>query len=127
MLIDKQQTKDSAMNAAFELLQKESVKIKRKFSEELLDFCIREKPAIETTIKKYLGADKTIEKINPLLLAILSIAIAELTMDTKTDRPILINEYLKITSEFFGSQETGFVNAVLDKFIKDNTDTSTIS
>lgn len=120
MLIDKEQTKSSAINAAFDMLQKENVKIKRKFSEDLLSFSLEERTSIEASIQKYLGKDKTTDKINPLLLAILSIAIAELTLDKETDKPIIIDEYLKITSEFFGAQETGFVNAILDKFIKDN-------
>ena len=120
MLIDKEQTKNNALNAAFDILQKENVKIKRKFSEDLLDFSINERPFIEAAIVKNLDAGKTIEKINPLLLAILCIAIAELVMDKETDRPIIINEYLKITAEFFDRAETGFVNVILDKFIKDN-------
>jgi transcription antitermination factor NusB len=120
MLIDKGQNKTSALNAAFDILSKENVKVKQKFSEELLSFSLDEKEAIDASIQKYMDKSKSVDKMNPLLLAILSIAIAELTLDKETDRPILINEYLKITSEFFGSQETGFVNAVLDKFVKDN-------
>jgi N utilization substance protein B len=120
MLIDKGQNKTSALTAAFDILQKENVKVKQKFSEELLSFSLDEKEAIDATIAKAMDKSKSLDKMNPLLLAILSIGIAELTLDKETDRPILINEYLKITSEFFDSQETGFVNAVLDKFVKAN-------
>ena len=120
LLIDKGQNKTAALNAAFDILQKEKVGIKRKFSEELLDFMLNERSAIEASIQKYLSENKTVDKINPLLLAIISTAIAELTFDKETDRPILINEYLKITADFFDSQESGFVNAIMDKFVKDN-------
>jgi transcription termination factor NusB len=119
-MIDKEQNKNNALNAAFDILQKENVKVKRKFSEDLLDLAINEKLFIETAIKKYLGQGKTIDSINPLLLAIICIAIAELVIDKETDRPIIINEYLKITAEFFDKAETGFVNVILDKFTKDN-------
>jgi transcription antitermination factor NusB len=120
MMIDKEQNKNNALDAAFDILNKENVKIKKKFSEELLDLAISEKAAIEATIKKYLEKEKTIEGINPLLLAIVTIGVAELTTDKTTDRPILINEYLKITSEFFGKGETGFVNVILDKYVKES-------
>lgn len=120
ILIDDMQNKDSALNASFDILKNENVKIKRKFSEDLLNFALKEKTEIESIIVKYLSNNKTIESINPLLLSIVSIAIAELLTDQKTDKPIIISEYLLLTSSFFGSQETGFVNAILDKFVKDS-------
>lgn len=120
LLIDVEQEKETALNAAFEIMQRDNIKVKRKFSESLLDFYLAEREALEQIITKYLEKDKTIDKVNPLLLAILSIALAELSADKETPRAILMSEYLFIASEFFNGAETGFINAVLDKFIKDD-------
>ncbi len=117
MLVDKNQTKENAILTSAEVLEKDDIKVKKKFGAELLDFAVDEKESIEFIINKYAEA-KNSEQMNPLILSILTIAIAELLKDKETDRPIIFSEYLYITSEFFGRSETGFVNAVLDKFVK---------
>jgi len=120
ILLDKPQNQESALKNVFDVMSKENIKVKKKFAEDLLKFCIAEKESIEFIIKKYVDRENSIEMLNPLLLAIITTAIGELLLDTKTDRPIIISEYMNITSEFFGTQEIGFVNAIMDKFIKDN-------
>jgi transcription antitermination factor NusB len=120
LLIDSNQNVDSATNASFKILNNENIKLKKKFTEDLVKFCISEKESLNFIIKKYLDREYTIETINPLLLSIVTVAVGELLMDQKTDRPIIVSEYVTIASDFFGPQETGFVNAILDKFIKDN-------
>lgn len=119
LLIDSKQNNISALNSAVEILKKENLKIKTNFAAALLDFVTKEKESIEFIIKKYLEKNKPIEKISPLLLAILSVALAELLYDSKTDRAIIISEYLHICSDFFGRDEVGFINAILDKFVKE--------
>jgi transcription termination factor NusB len=47
--------------------------------------------------------------MNPVLQAIVSISLAEMLSEKETDKPIIISEYLLITSNFFGRGETGFV------------------
>ena len=119
MLIDPAQKPESAIKSVFEILDKEKVKVKKKFSEELFNFTVQEKESIEFIIKKYLEKDRTLDKVNPLLLAVLTVAIAELIKDPETARAIIISEYLLIASSFFASNETGFINAILDKFVKE--------
>jgi N utilization substance protein B len=119
VLIDNKLANDLALNSAVEILKKENLKIKTNFAAALLEFATKEKESIDFIIKKYLEKNKPIEKINPLLLSVVSVALAELLYDSKTDRAIIISEYLHICSEFFGRDETGFVNAILDKFVKE--------
>ncbi len=118
MLMDAGQTKENAISSAAEILKKEDIEFRKNFAEELLNFTVTEKDGIETIAKKYLDKNETLETMTPLLLAILMTAIAELLKDSKTERAIIISEYLLITSEFFGRGETGFVHAVMDKFVK---------
>ncbi len=120
MLMDKKQTKENAINTALEILKSEDLKVKKSFAEELLNFCLNEKDSIEFIIKKYLDKENSLEGMNPVLQAIVSISLAELLSEKETDKPIIISEYLLITSNFFGRGETGFVNAILDRFVKEN-------
>ena len=119
-----------------------SVKIDSKQGiEELVDYEINKsehkvlkyKPFIETQIKesldnedsikliisKYLKAHRTINDIQPLLQSIMINALTEVFSDGETPRNILIDEYVEIASEFFDKKECGFVNAILDKYIKE--------
>ncbi len=120
LMIDKNQKPELVLNSVLEEMNHDKTKVKKKFAEELLNFCLKEKNEIETIIKKYSDRATGIENVNPLLLSIISVGLAELLYDTKTDRPIILSEYIHITSEFFGKGETSFVNVVMDKFIKDN-------
>lgn len=53
-----------------------------------------------------------------LLKAIMLCAAYELMAHTKTDAPIIINDYLNVTHGFFSDGEVKLVNAVLDSISK---------
>ena len=124
LVVDEKQNMDATIENAIETLESDlnedgsRNKVKKSFVQKLFKFVQDEKEALDVTIKKY--AEKDLERSNQLVLCILYTGLAELYIDQKTDRPIIISEYLKITSGFFDKSETGFVNVVLDKFVRDN-------
>ena len=70
---------------------------------------------IETTIRASLTEKWTMERMSPLLLAIITCALVELHFLRSLSAPIIIDEYVTITGRFFEASEVGFVNGLLDK------------
>lgn len=70
---------------------------------------------IEETIKSTLSPSIPYARLEPLLLCILRIGIAEFYANPQLDAPIIINEYVDITRSFYAGDEVRVVNAVLDK------------
>lgn len=62
---------------------------------------------------------KTANEIEPLLTAILVCGAYELLAHTDIDAPIIISDYLDITSSFFEGSEGKLVNAILDAVAKE--------
>lgn len=69
---------------------------------------------IDTLIRASLTEKWTVERMSPLLLAILTCALVELRFIRSLSAPIIIDEYVTITGRFFESSEMGFVNGLLD-------------
>lgn len=57
-------------------------------------------------------------EVEALLDAILRAGVYELLAHGKTDAGIIINDYLNVTTGFYGGSEPKLVNAVLDKIAK---------
>ncbi|MDX1950343.1 MAG: transcription antitermination protein NusB [Rickettsiales bacterium] len=93
-------------------------KVKNNFCKQIFNFALDEEESIKFIIEKYLDKTKKVEELNPLLYSCLRGAFAELLYDKETSRAIIISEYIKITEDFFSKTEAGFVNAVLDRFVK---------
>ena len=67
-------------------------------------------PETEEILRSY-TKDKPLES---LLKSILLCGISELLMRTDTDPPVIINDYLNVTHEFYEKKQVSFVNGVLD-------------
>lgn len=71
---------------------------------------------IQTLLTQNLKKDWAIERLDPVLAAILTAGIAELMQkDSKVAAPIIISEYVDVAKGFFQGQENGYVNKVLDQ------------
>lgn len=81
---------------------------------KLIAGVIEHKQELETLIKSSLGDRWKIERMSPLLIAILVCAIYEMKYAGKTNPVILVNEYVNLTGRFFEPGEIGFVNGLLD-------------
>jgi N utilization substance protein B len=78
---------------------------------------------LDSMIARSLSAGWDIERIEPLLRAILQAGVAELWMGKKDVPPkTVISEYTDIARSFYEGPEVGLVNAVLDRLAKTLTD-----
>ncbi|CAA6603311.1 N utilization substance protein B homolog [Rhodospirillaceae bacterium LM-1] len=74
---------------------------------------------IDVMISKCLSSGWELERIEPLLRAILQAGVAELCMGKKDLPPkAVISEYTDIARSFYDGPEVGLVNAVLDRLAK---------
>jgi N utilization substance protein B len=60
-----------------------------------------------------------IGKLNPIDLAILRLAIYELTIDKKVPYKVIIDEAIELAKEYGSSNSAGFINGALGKLVKD--------
>ena len=100
------------------VLSLEAAPDKALFS-KILNAAVENHDAIEAIIKSSLNSKWTIERISPLLYALLSCASAEIKYCSTNLAPaILINEYVTLAKRFFDDSEVGFVNAFLASIVK---------
>lgn len=86
---------------------------------KILSTAIEHHDALEEIVKSSLNSKWTIERISPLLYALLSCAAAEIKYcSTNLSPAILINEYVTLAKRFFEDAEVGFVNAFLASIVK---------
>jgi N utilization substance protein B len=64
-----------------------------------------------------------IEKINKVDLAILRLAVFELTIEKKTPKNVIIDEAVELAKEFANETSPSFVNGVLGHIISDEKST----
>ncbi|MBI4080846.1 MAG: transcription antitermination factor NusB [Candidatus Levybacteria bacterium] len=72
------------------------------------------KNAVDQTIEK-IAPDFPVEKINKVDLAILRLAIYELTVEKKTPPNVIIDEAVELAKEFGGDKSPAFINGALGK------------
>jgi N utilization substance protein B len=70
---------------------------------------------IDRAIASCLSADWRLQRIDSILRAILRAAAFELVGRSDVPARVVIDEYIEIARRFFGDEECGFVNAVLDR------------
>lgn len=72
-------------------------------------------PASDSMLTSALPADWPLGRLDPVLLALLRAALAELAMADGPPARVVINEYVDVAHGFFGAEEPRLVNAVLDR------------
>jgi N utilization substance protein B len=70
--------------------------------------------ALDAEIEKTLAADWPMQKLDPVLRALLRAAAGELATPHEPPARVVINEYLDIAHGFFVGDEPRFANGVLD-------------
>jgi len=70
---------------------------------------------IEDIVKAHISSEKDVE---PLLYSIILCGVCELLQHIKTDSPLIVNDYLNVTHEFYPKSQVSFVNGILDSVAK---------
>ena len=73
---------------------------------------------INQLISQFLLQEWRIERIDSVVRAILRAATCELLGETQVPAPVVINEYINVTKEYFTAKEVAFVNGTLDSISK---------
>jgi transcription antitermination factor NusB len=85
-----------------------------KFLRALLGGVTTFRDTLEPWVERAVAEGKSKERMSPLLLAVLRLAVFELSHFRDRKPGIIINEYVTLTGRFFGEAETGYVNAALN-------------
>lgn len=75
-------------------------------------------PTLDEHIVK-MAPEYPIDKINKVDLAILRLAVYELTVEKETPPKVIIDEAIELAKEFGGDTSPGFVNGALGKLLKE--------
>lgn len=77
---------------------------------------------MEPTLDEYIvkmAPEYPIDKINKVDLAILRLAVYELTVEKETPPKVIIDEAIELAKEFGGETSPGFINGALGKLLKE--------
>jgi N utilization substance protein B len=95
--------------------EKLEFKLSLPYLQELVESVVKNLYVIDDILSKFLLYGWSLEKISPLLLAIMRVAIAEMKFFPLVPSKVVINEFTNIASQMLDDQEVGFVNKVLDR------------
>ncbi len=79
---------------------------------------VQHKETIDPAIER-IAPEFPIEKLNRVDLAILRLAVYELTIDKKEPAKVIIDEAIELAKEFGGDNSPAFINGALGKLLKD--------
>ena len=82
----------------------------------LLEGIVESQDTIDELLEK--NMDRALSDLDPIERNVLRLAIYEL-LNNKLDKPILINESIRLTKKYGTAQGYKYVNALLDKIIKE--------
>ncbi len=75
-------------------------------------------PSLDQDISNHLSSGWHLERVSIVTLSILRLAVYELKYQPLTPTPVIINEYIEVTKDFFEEKEAAFVNGILDAIAK---------
>src|SRR3972149_9795581 len=61
-----------------------------------------------------------LDKLNPIDLAILRLALFELTIDNRTPYKVIIDEAIELAKKYGGQSSPNFINGALGQYIKNH-------
>lgn len=85
------------------------------FFADLVGGVPRHQVEIDRAIAEGLSEGWTLQRIDSILRAILRAAVYEFIARDDVPAKVVIDEYLNVAHAFFGGDEPGFVNALLDR------------
>ena len=88
------------------------------FFNEIVIGVFNEKKEIFILIEECLSKEWILDRVDPTMQAIISLAIYEFIKFPNTPINVVINEYVSIARLYLDESNTGFVNGILDKLGK---------
>ena len=109
------QEEKSQTNSVFNSHKPIKVKLSINHFNSLVKATTENLDQIDVLISNNLTKEWKITNLQQLLLAILRVAVCELTFFPEISYKIIVNEFTDITSDMLSDSEVGFVNSILDK------------
>lgn len=88
------------------------------YSKKLIEGIISKRQELDEKISDHLKKGWKLERINQITLAILEVALYEITYSDEIDPKAAVNEALNLCDEFADPKAKPFVNGLLANFIK---------
>ena len=89
------------------------------FFRDILSGVVKNQRDIDVRIDKALATDWPLKRVEAVLRAILRAGAYELTYRKDVPARVVITEYVDVTHSFYGEDEPGLVNAVLDNLARE--------
>jgi N utilization substance protein B len=89
-------------------------RVNKEFAYKMINQIQTSEHDIRNIVSQYLADNWTIDKLDPLIRAILIAGVCELAF-LPTPTKVIINEYTTLAADFSFQKEVGFINSVLDK------------
>jgi transcription antitermination protein NusB len=89
-----------------------------KFLREIVDGAVREQRTIDPFVDALLDKDWPLQRLDSTVRAILRAAAFEMMFMERVPSRVSISEYVDVAGAFFGEEERGFINAVLDSLAR---------
>ncbi|GHS95383.1 N utilization substance protein B [Alphaproteobacteria bacterium] len=91
-------------------------KVDSDFLRRLVEETQEKKNLLKEVVSPHLKETWTWERLPSILKSILNLALYELLYE-KTPKPVVVNEYIELTKNFFDGDEPAFVNGLLDSVL----------
>lgn len=105
-------------NRGARLTEDEAAEIDQQFYVDLLRGAWARREEIDEMLAASLSGEWRLERIEPLLKAILRCGVYELMAMDDTPVKVAVTEYVALTEDFFAEREPKMVNAVLDRLAR---------
>ncbi len=89
------------------------------YSDLLISGILGKKEELEKELAAHLKKGWCLERVNPITVAILEVALYEIKYSSHIDPKAAINEALNLGDEFADKKAKSFINGVLANFIKE--------
>lgn len=89
------------------------------FFRDIVQGVLADQVAIDRAIDAVLSRDWPLKRIEALMRAILRAATYEFNKRKDVPARVIITEYVDVAAAFLGKEETGMINAVLDRLGRD--------
>jgi N utilization substance protein B len=96
----------------------------RDFFDTMVQFLTDQHASLEKKLRTYETDSWRYERMDPVLLGILMVGMAELLAQPETPTNVIINEYIELSKDFLTDKDAKFVHALLDKMAIERTSKS---
>lgn len=113
-----QEPKYTATEVEAKTVQTLDLKELSAYSKTLIEGIVSKRQELDEKISNHLKKGWKLERINQITLAILEVALYEITYSDEIDPKAAVNEALNLCDEFADPKAKPFVNGLLANFVK---------